>query len=126
HVVDEIHINLDLLRMKNFNIPLNQIGTVLKARNINIPGGSLKLENSNIPISTTGEYNDIEEVKNTIVGMSETGNTIYLKDIADIVKEEGEREVLIDSNGEKAILLTMKYSAGENIVKIGEEVNEAI
>ena len=122
HVNDEIHINLNLLRMKHFNIPINNIGTALKARNINIPGGSLKLQKSNIPVSTTGEYADIEDIKNTIVGMSETGNIIYLKDIANITKEEGERDVFISSNGEKALLLTIKYSEGENVVKVGDEV----
>ena len=107
--------------MKHFNIPINNIGTALKARNINIPGGSLKLQKSNIPVSTTGEYADIEDIKNTIVGMSETGNIIYLKDIANITKEEGERDVFISSNGDKALLLTIKYSEVEKVVKVGDE-----
>lgn len=126
YVNDEIHIDLDLLRMKHLKIPMSDIGMVLKARNINIPGGSLKLKGSNIPISTTGEYNDINEVKNTIVGMSETGNIIYLKDIADITTKEGEREVFVNSNGEKALLMTVKYSDGENIVKVGEEIKTTL
>lgn len=122
HIEDEIHIDLDLLKMKHFKIPINNIGMALKARNINIPGGSLKLQKSNIPISTTGEYNDINEIKNTIVGMSEKGNIIYLKDIAKVTESEGERSVFVSGNGEKALLLTLKYSEGENIVKIGEEI----
>lgn len=126
HVNDEIHINLDLLRMKQFKIPIDNIGMALKARNINIPGGSLKLQKSNIPVTTTGEYNSVEEVKNTIVGMSESGNIIYLKDIADISKEEGERDVFVSSNGEKALLLTVKYSSGENIVKVGEKIKNTL
>jgi multidrug efflux pump len=121
HIPDEIHINLDLLRMKHFKIPMNNIATMLKARNINIPGGSLKLNKSNIPISTTGEYENIEDVKNTIVGMGESGNIIYLKDIAEI-----ERDVFVNSNGEKSLLLTIKYSTGENIVKISEGVDEIL
>lgn len=126
HIPDEIHINLDLLRMKHFKIPMNNIATMLKARNINIPGGSLKLNKSNIPISTTGEYENIEDVKNTIVGMGESGNIIYLKDIAEIEKSEGERDVFVNSNGEKSLLLTIKYSTGENIVKISEGVDEIL
>lgn len=126
HIPDEIHINLDLLRMKHFKIPMNNIATMLKARNINIPGGSLKLNKSNIPISTTGEYENIEDVKNTVIGMGESGNIIYLKDIAEIEKSEGERDVFVNSNGEKSLLLTIKYSTGENIVKISEGVDEIL
>lgn len=126
HIKDEIHIDLDLLKMRNFKISMNTIGTVLKARNINIPGGSLKLQKSNIPITTTGEYNDINDIKNTIVGMSEAGNIIYLKDIANITEQEGERDIYVSGNGEKALLLTLKYSEGENIVKIGEKIRKSL
>ncbi|MEY8414770.1 efflux RND transporter permease subunit [Tissierella praeacuta] len=126
HIKDEIHIDLDLLRMRNFKIPMNTIGMALKARNINIPGGSLKLQQSNIPITTTGEYNDINDIKNTIVGMSEAGNIIYLKDIANITEQEGERDIYVSGNGEKALLLTLKYSEGENIVKIGEKIRKSL
>ncbi|MCC5908869.1 MAG: efflux RND transporter permease subunit, partial [Clostridiaceae bacterium] len=125
-VEDEIHINLDLLRMKHLNIPINNIGMALKARNINIPGGNLNLRGSNIPVSTTGEYKDLNEIKNTIVGMSDTGNVIYLKDVADVVQTEGQRETFVSSNGEKALLMTVKYSSGENIVAVGTEVDAYI
>lgn len=126
HEPNEIHINLDLQRMKNLKVPMTQIGTVLKARNINIPGGSLKLEKSNVPVSTTGEYKTIDDIKNTIVGMSEAGNVIYLKDIADIVTEHPDRETYIDSNGEKALLMTLKYEEKRNVVVVGEEVKKTI
>ena len=112
--------------MKHFKIPINNIGLALKARNINIPGGSLKLNKNNIPVTTTGEYTNIEDIKNTIVGMSETGNIIYLKDVAEIVKSEGERDVYVNSNGQRALLLTIKYSTGVNIVDVGEEVKKIL
>lgn len=125
-VEEEIHINLDLLRMKHLNIPMNNIGMALKARNVNIPGGNLNLRGANIPVSTTGEYRNLHDIKNTIVGMSEAGNIIYLKDVADVLQTEGERETYISSNGENALLMTVKYASGENIVKVGEEVSAAI
>lgn len=122
HIEDEIHVNLDLLRMKNLGISNERIGTVLKASNVNIPGGSLDLRENKVSVSTTGEYKNIRDIENTIVSMSEEGNIIYLKDLAEIVQVEGERDIFVSSNGNKALLLSLKYSEGENIVKIGEEV----
>lgn len=122
HIEDEIHVNLNLLRMKNLKIPYDRIATVLKASNVNIPGGSLDLRDSKVSVSTTGEYKSVEDIENTIVSMSEDGNIIYLKDIAEIVEVEGERDVFVSSNGKKALLLSLKYSEGENIVKIGENI----
>lgn len=122
YIDDEIQINLDLLRMRNFDISPDNIATALKASNVNIPGGNLNLRDSNVAVSTTGEYKTLEDIKNTIVGMSESGNVIYLKDVADVQQTEGERDVFVSSNGEKALLISLKYSKGENIVKIGEEI----
>ena len=122
YIEDEIHVNLDLLRMKNLKIPYDRIATVLKASNINIPGGSLDLRDNKVSVSTTGEYKNIEDIKNTIVSMSEEGNIIYLKDIAQIIQVEGERDIFVSSNGKKSLLLSLKYSEGENVVNIAKEV----
>ncbi len=123
---DQIHINLDSQRMKNYNISMTQIGTVLKARNINIPGGSLKLEDANVPVTITGEYTNMQEIENTIVSMSADGNVVYLKDIADIQLTDGERTIYTRSNGEKSLLLALKYEEKENVVQIGKGVHEEI
>ncbi|NLP47268.1 MAG: efflux RND transporter permease subunit, partial [Epulopiscium sp.] len=119
---DEIHINLDILKMKHFNLSMDQIATVLMARNVNIPGGTLELEQSKVAVSTTGEYKTISDIENTIVGMSETGNVIYVKDIADVSIQEAKREIFVHSNAEKSLLLSVKYSEGQNVVKTGERL----
>ncbi|SNS43883.1 Multidrug efflux pump subunit AcrB [Anaerovirgula multivorans] len=124
YIDDEIQINLDLLRMRNLNISSDNIATVLKAGNVNIPGGSLDLRDTKVAVSTTGEYKTLDDIKNTIVGMSESGNVIYLKDVADVHQVEGERDVFVSSDGEKALLISLKYSKGENIVKIGHEIRD--
>lgn len=123
---EEIDVNLDLQRMKNYNISMTQMATALKARNVNIPGGSLKLNGANVPISISGEYGDIEDIKNTVVSMSDTGNLVYLKDIADIESLEKERTTYVRSNGERSLLLALKYEDSENVVQIGKKVHEEI
>ncbi len=119
---DEIHIDLDILKMKHFDLSIDQIMTVLAARNVNIPGGALEFHGTKIPVSTTGEYKTIEDIANTVVGMSSEGNVIYVKDIANIYSTEAKREIFVNSNAEKALLLSIKYSEGQNVVKTGNEI----
>jgi len=120
----EIHVNMDILKMRQYNISLDQIAKMLMATNINIPGGNMELGNTKLSVSTTGEYESIEEIKNTIVSISEEGNLVYLKDIANVVEAEKKRDVYVHSNGEKALLIAVKFSEGQNVVKVGEQVND--
>ncbi|SFH80086.1 Multidrug efflux pump subunit AcrB [Tindallia magadiensis] len=121
---DEIQVKLDLIRMRNMGITVTDIGTAMKARNVNIPGGNLDLSGLRIPVTITGEYQNAEEVRNTVVGMSDEGNIIYLRDVADVVETMGERETYVAGNGDSALLLSLKYAEGQNIVRVGEDIRE--
>lgn len=120
----EIHINLDIIKMKQFNISIDQIAKLLMATNVNIPPGNLDLGGTKLPLNITGEYKNIEQIKKTIVGMSKEGNVIYLKDVANVVESEKKREIFIHSNGEKALLVAVKFSKGQNVVTVGQGLNE--
>jgi multidrug efflux pump subunit AcrB len=120
----QVQINLDIIKMRQYNIPMDQIAKILMATNINIPGGNLDILGTKLPLSTTGEYSNITEIKNSIVSMSDEGNVIYLKDIADIKMAEPRRDIYVQSNGENAMLVAIKFSEGQNVVKVGERINK--
>jgi multidrug efflux pump len=122
----EVHINLDILKMRQYNISIDSIMKVLMASNINIPGGNLELGDTKMSVSTTGEFKSVDQIKDTIVGMSENGNIVYIKDIANVEQAEKKRDTYINSNGEKSLLIAVKYSQGQNVVKVGERLNEKL
>ncbi|AOT70143.1 efflux RND transporter permease subunit [Geosporobacter ferrireducens] len=123
---DEVQVDLDILKMRQFQLSIDTVAKLLAARNVNIPGGNLELAGSKLPVTTTGEYKEVEEIKNTIVGMSSRGNVIYLKDIANVQKVEKKRDTYISYKGEKALLLAVKYADGQNVVRVGKRLNAQI
>lgn len=126
-VDEEIEVNLDLEKLEQYNISANDIGTYLAARNVNIPGGNLEIDKLKIPVQVSGQYVDVDEIKNTIVNVSkENGTTIYLKDVAEVVRREQKKEVLAGVNNEKALIIGIKYMPGENVLNIEERLNKII
>lgn len=123
---EEIHINLDMVKLQQYKIAPNFIIQALKARNVNIPGGNLEIGNIKVPVQTTGEYKNIEEIMNTVIEISESGNPIYLKDIADIVKTEEKKEEYITINNEKALVIGVKYAEGKNMVKVSKRLEKIV
>jgi multidrug efflux pump subunit AcrB len=126
-VDSEVHINLDISRLEQYGISVSDIGTYLQARNINIPGGNLELGDSKVPVQITGEYKSVDEIGDTIIGMStDTGNTIHLRDVAEITKTEGDDSMRATVNNEKGLLVGVKFSDGVNIPSVTKKLNKII
>ncbi|WP_129599160.1 efflux RND transporter permease subunit [Anaerophilus nitritogenes] len=123
---EEVHINVDMAKLKQYKIAPSTIGKLIKAHNVNIPGGNLEIGSIKVPVQTSGEYENIEDLKNTVVGVSETGNPIYLKNIAEIVQKEEKKEIFVNYNNEKTIAIGVKYSEGKNMVKTSKRLNKII
>jgi multidrug efflux pump subunit AcrB len=75
----------------------------------------------NFNIKTSGEYKNIEEIKNTIV-YSANGKILYLKDVADVTSGYEAESHITRLNGHRAVLLTASQKAGQNIFKVDEQV----
>jgi multidrug efflux pump subunit AcrB len=126
-VTPEVDVNLDLARLQQYGISPTNIATYLQARNINIPGGNLELGNSKVSVQITGEYKSIDEIGDTIIGMNtDSGNTVRLKDVADIKKSDGDDSMRATVNNEKGVLVGVKFTDGENIPKITKVLNQKI
>ncbi len=123
---EEININIDMVKLQQYKISPTFIIQALKARNVNIPGGNLEIGNIKVPVQTTGEYKDIEEIMDTVIEVSESGNPIYLRDVADITKAEEKKEEYITLNNEKALVIGVKYVDGMNMVKVGKRLNKIV
>lgn len=123
----QIEIIMDMTKLERYKISPTTIATVLKARNVNIPGGNLELEDSKIPVQVTGEYQSFDEIGRTIVSISkENGTPVYLKDVASIEKTNEKIEKAAFVNGEKAVLVGAKYMEGINILNVEKELQHKI
>lgn len=123
---EEVHINLDMAKLQQYKLAPDFIVKAIKARNVNIPGGNLEIGHIKVPVQTSGEYQNIEEIRNTVVGVSQSGNPIYLKDVANIVRTEEKKEEFVNVNNEKALIVGVKYVEGQNMVKTYKRLEKMI
>ncbi len=126
-VGQQIEISLDMVKLQQYGITPTNIATFLKARNVNIPGGNLEISGTKVPIQISGEYESIDEIKNTIVGVStKNGTPVYLKNVADVVQKEEKAEKLAEVNNQKALIMGIKYTDGQNMLAIQERLYKEI
>ena len=123
----QIEISLDMVKLQQYGITPTDIATYLQARNINIPGGNLEIAGTKVPVQISGEYQSVDEIKNTIVGVSsQSGTPVYLKNVAEVVQTEQKAETFAQVNNQKALLIGIKYADAQNMLAIQKRVYERI
>ncbi len=65
-------------------------------------------------------YKGIEEIRNTIVGVSESnGIPVRIRDLATVNPSEKEPDRYALVGGDKAVLIGVRYTSGQNVLKTG-------
>jgi CzcA family heavy metal efflux pump len=122
----EIWVEVDPEKMTNYGITFDQIVMAVKARNMNIPGGTISIGKTEYLIRSVGEYQNIEALRNTIILTGRSGNVTRLKDIAHIEDRREELDILSRLNGEKSITFSISKSSSANSMDVIEDVKTMV
>ncbi len=117
----EIQIVLDPLRLKGTGITPNQVMDVLQAQNINYPLGSIESGEKEYIVRTVGEYEDLDEISNTVVGSS-NGVPILLSQIAEVRSQASEQASISRTNGLPSIWSMVQKRTDANAANVGTRV----
>jgi multidrug efflux pump subunit AcrB len=121
----KVRIALDMEKMALMNIPIEQVMNAVVSNNANIPGGAIKISDKSFGIKTSGSYQNLEEIKNTVVNSYE-GRIIYLRNIAEVNFEYEDDKYFARLNGEKAIFVTINQKEGRNIFNTKVDVDKVL
>jgi len=117
----EIRISIDIEKMAQMNIPVDRIIKSINSYNVNLPGGAIKLNNKYFTINTSGSYENIEDIKNTVVS-SYMGKIIHLKDVADVNLDYEDQQYFARFKGQRAIFISLQQKPDINIFHIHEKL----
>lgn len=120
-----VRIDLDIEKMAMLKIPVNQVISFLQSENVNIPGGSININTKKLNVKTSGNYKELDEIKNTIVHSS-GGKIVYLKDIAQVQYNYEDEKHITRLNGHRAVFVTASQKSGQNIFKVDDTVQPLI
>ena len=121
----EIQVNVDMYKAAAAKISIGDIERTLNYENLTISGGSVELDDMKRSLSVSGEFKDIEEIKNSIIS-GQTGAHLYLKDIAEVVDGHKTQESYGRLNHKNVITLNVIKRGGENLINASDEIQEII
>ncbi|GAB3945922.1 efflux RND transporter permease subunit [Spirosoma harenae] len=120
-----VRVSLNIEKMAQNGIAVNRVLGALQAENLNIPGGNIQAGTRKFNVKTSGDYQSLDEIRNTIVSTNGQ-KIIYLRDVADVDFNYEDETHITRLNGHRAVLVTAGQKMGENIAKIGEQLNPVI
>lgn len=121
----EIQINVDMYRMHAAKLSMGDIERAIASENLIISGGAVDMDEMSRTISVSGEFSNIESIKNIVVN-SMSGAPVYLKDVADIKDDFLEQESYGHLDNKKVITLNIIKRGGENLIAASDKITAII
>lgn len=121
-----ISIYIDPERLSQYGLGEKTLSLALMQKGFATTGGRVNAEGYTCPIYVAKSLNTLYDVQQQIIYTDPQGNNIRLKDVARVVKEYPQMESSITNNGKKCILLSVEMKKGQNIVKMGEDINAVL
>ncbi|RMH89543.1 MAG: efflux RND transporter permease subunit [Calditrichaeota bacterium] len=121
----QVRVSLDMEKAARLGIPLSRVIQAVRSENASIPGGSMDLGGKRFIVETSGGYDSLEEIGNTVVHAA-GGRVVFLRDIASITYHHRDETYLARLNGRPAVFVTAEQKAGSNIFRIMKAVRRRL
>ena len=121
----EIKVNINPQQMKAYGLSTSMISTMLKANNINVPAGSIKVGVYDFSVSVPGKFESVDEIGNTVLKAT-NGQIIRLKDVATVEDTFKEKESFARNHIGEGVALMIQKQSGANTVEVVDAVRKKI
>lgn len=118
-----VRVELEQNRLAAYGLTVSTVSSALAKQNLELGGGKMNEGQKDYVVRTTGEFNSIDEINNTVI-TSINGYDVKLSDLgtAFFGYEDVSSEVYI--NGEPGVYVSVTKQSGSNSVTVANNVYE--
>lgn len=120
-----VQVAVDLEKLALMRIPLSRVRAVIQSENANIPGGYIDISRRRFNIQTSGSYDTMQDIENTIIDATDS-KIVYLKDVAEISLDYKDPTYFARFNGQRAVFVTASQKAGTNIYDVADALKNTL
>lgn len=121
----ELRVELDLQRLAELNLRVSTVLAAVEAENTNIPGGPVSAGVRRFNLQTTGNYDSLEEVRDTVLA-SDGARLVRVRDVAEVRWDHGPEEYTARLDGRRAVFVTANQKDGQNIFVTRKRIDEVL
>ncbi len=121
----EVKIKVDPEKLAGYDLSLGQLQNILRAENLNLPGGNVNKGEKELLVRTTGEFKTLEDIKDIPLVLKK-GDVIRLSDIATVNLGYKDKDAISRVNGKNSIGISITKQSASNTVKVAQKVLEEV
>jgi HAE1 family hydrophobic/amphiphilic exporter-1 len=122
----EKQIIVDKNRLDFYAISIDEIVMAVGASNLNMSAGHIRSRKNEYLLRTVAQYDSMEDIFNTPVRMTAGGQTVYIKDVAEVIEAPKDRRYNLRTNLEPTAYLWVSKEAGANTLRVANRVKNEI
>jgi len=118
----EVQVDVDLAKLKYYNLSFGDIIGAISSENVTIPGGDISVGTKSFLLRVPGQYQETQPIADVVLKVND-GQPIYLRDVASVTFGFKERETYSTLDDSPVITLGVKKRTGENILETYDQVS---
>jgi HAE1 family hydrophobic/amphiphilic exporter-1 len=122
----EIQIQLDRNKLMPREMSVSQVAASLSNAGQNVPAGKINQTKNELVFRTLGEFNSLDQIKQTIVSFYGNDVTTKVSDIGTVVDTLEDEKMKAYLNGEETAFLYIYKQSGANTLEVSNNVHKRI
>lgn len=121
----EIRVEVDPVRLEQYNITLETVHQALMAGNLNYPAGTITAQGRELTVRTVGEYTSVKEIAQTVVNVGPSGS-VRIEDIAVVLDTYKPESSLTRLNGSPSVSVSLQKESEANTVTVSNLIRAEV
>ncbi len=122
----EIRITVDPEKLSLHRVSIGEISTLLKAWNVNSPGGQINTIVGQKMVRIVGQFQNVDDVAGLVIRSNDRGDHLKLADVATIEESLVIPTIYLDSGGDPALNMIILKKTDADIIDLVDKVKDYI
>ena len=136
----EIQVEYQPPLLDAYEVSASEVVSAIRAANASSLGGSILQGRYRYPLRTLGEFQEVDEIRDVVVGRQQVGGggaagggdedpgfrQVRVRDVATVIDGFADRQEIARYNGAESVGLLVFKESGANTVRVSEQVQEVL
>jgi len=122
----EIQVYVDKSALLALGLSLDQVIGKIRYENLDISGGTLEESQQEFSVRGLGEFHNVQELRDLVVGMKPDGSVIHLDEIATVVDGLSDLTSITHVNKKPGLSIIVSKQTDANTVQVANRIKDAL
>lgn len=116
----EIKVNINVDKLKAYNLSILQVLQAIQSANIEIPAGNVENTTAIYSVRLVAKFNSLDQLRNTVIMTTANGGKVKVLDVAEVEDGIKDQKLINRIDGRDAIGLSIQKQTDANAVSVSD------